>query len=335
MVQMNNHYQKPDPSLWQGRVDDPNNRDSFRWHQVIEFLDLTAKNKVTVPNGYCFLGYCCDAGVERNKGRPGAANGPTSIRREMANLPCYFNDRTHIYDAGNILCPEQNLERAHFNLKKAVETILSLNLFPLLIGGGHDIVVGHFQGLLSKKQRLDPGNKKSIGIINFDAHFDLRPYHNSTGNSGSGFLQIADLCKEKNEKFSYLCIGIQQYGNTLSLFKKAEELNVQYIMAKDLTMDTLSKNQETVDTFIYQHDYIYLTICSDVLSAAYAPGVSAPQPFGLHPELVITLVKHILLSGKLLGMDIAEVAPRFDNDNRTARVAAILFFAALNIFSNK
>jgi len=334
-MKKNNYYQAPDKSLWQGRIDDAADRDSFRWHQVIEFLNLTEVKANRVSDGFCFLGYCCDEGVKKNKGRVGAAKGPDSIRTEMANLPCYFDESTHIYDAGNIICSDQNLAKTHDNFTEAVKTILSFDLFPLLIGGGHDIVLGHFQALLDKKRSLDTENKKRIGIINFDAHFDLRPYHNTGGNSGTGFLQIADLCKEEKEKFSYLCIGIQQYGNTRSLFKKAEELNTQYIMAKDLTMDTLVKNQETVDTFIYKHDYIYLTICSDVLSAAYAPGVSAPQPFGLHPELVITLVKHILLSGKLLGMDIAEVSPRFDNDNRTARLAAIIFFAALNILSKK
>lgn len=329
------YYKPPQPFLWQGRVDDADDRDAYRWHQVIEFLNLNDKTIDNLPSGYCFLGYSCDAGVKKNKGRTGAANGPDSIRREMANLPCYFDENTHLYDAGNILCTEQNLPHSHATIARAVDTLHSLHLFPFLIGGGHDLVVGHFQGLLNEKKRRDPENQKKIGIINFDAHFDLRPFHTTGSNSGTGFLQIANLCKEKNEPFSYLCIGIQQYGNTLSLFKKAEELNVRYIMAKDLTMDTLSKNQETVDTFIYKHDYIYLSICSDVLSAAYAPGVSAPQPFGLHPEIVITLVKHILLSGKVMGMDIAEVSPRFDTDNRTARLAAILFFAALNIFSKK
>ncbi|MFO7888842.1 MAG: formimidoylglutamase [bacterium] len=334
-MKKNKYYKPPDPSLWKGRIDDMDDRDSFRWHQVIEFINLTDKQTDKVPHGYCFLGYSCDTGVRKNKGRTGTAHGPDSIRREMANLPCYFDENTHLYDAGNILCPRQNLAQSHEYLTEAVDTLHSWNLFPLVIGGGHDLVVGHFRGLLNGKRRLAPESKKHIGIINFDAHFDLRAYHNTGGNSGTGFLQIADICKKKNEIFSYLCIGIQQYGNTLSLFEKAEELGAQYIMAKNLTMDTLAKNQETVDTFIYQHDYIYLTICSDVLSAAYAPGVSAPQPFGLHPEIVITLVKHILLSGKVLGMDIAEVSPRFDTDNRTAQLAAILFFAALNIFSKK
>lgn len=134
----------------------------------------------------------------------------------MANLTCYFNENTHLYDAGNILCPNQNLEISHTFLTKAVETILSLNFFPFLIGGGHDLVVGHFQGLLQEKKRRDPEHKKSIGIINFDAHFDLRPFHDTGANSGTGFHQIADLCKEKQERFSYLCIDIQQYGNTRS-----------------------------------------------------------------------------------------------------------------------
>ncbi len=90
-MKKNINYQLSDPSLWQGRIHDTNNCESFRWHQVIEFLDHTTVNTGTVSDRFCFLGYCCVAVVKQNKGRTGAAKGPSCIPREMANIPCYFS----------------------------------------------------------------------------------------------------------------------------------------------------------------------------------------------------------------------------------------------------
>ena len=65
------------------------------------------------------------------------------------------------------------------------------------------------------------------------------------------------------------------------------------------------------------------------MASAFVPGVSAPQPLGMHPETVLRLLKHVLASGKVAGFDIAEVAPRFDHDGATAKVAAILVYAVV------
>jgi formiminoglutamase len=80
-------------------------------------------------------------------------------------------------------------------------------------------------------------------------------------------------------------------------------------------------------------DKIYLTMCLDVFSSAFAPGVSAPQPFGLHPEIVMSLMKYVLLFKKVIHFDIAEISPRFDNDNQTAKLAAIFIYALINTLS--
>ncbi len=333
MLTFDKYYRPFDRNCWQGRVDHQSDRDAFRWHQVVEELDLASGSLTPPPvedRGFCFLGFCCDEGVKRNKGRAGAVKAPASIRKEMSNLPCWFDHRSRLFDAGDILCPGGDLDGAQAALSRAVEQICTLGLFPLLLGGGHEIAFGHFRGLLPEKKRRNPGTASSIGIINFDAHFDLRPYHPGEGSSGTAFSQMAGLCKEKNEPFAYFCTGIQQYGNTRSLFKTAEQLGTQYIMAKNLGPKTLRKSRKQLTRFIRRHQHIYLTICSDVFSSAYAPGVSAPQPFGLHPETVLALVKHIAASGKMMSMDIAEVSPRFDEDNRTAKLAAIVLFAVVN-----
>ncbi len=116
MLTFEKYYRPLDKSSWQGRVDHPSDRDAFRWHQVVEELNL-ASPALTPPvvegRGFCFLGFCCDEGVKRNKGRAGAVKAPAFIRAEMSNLPCWFDHRSRLFDAGDILCPGGDLDGRH------------------------------------------------------------------------------------------------------------------------------------------------------------------------------------------------------------------------------
>ena len=87
---------------------------------------------------------------------------------------------------------------------------------------------------------------------------------------------------------------------------------------------------EKIDTFLYECDSAYITICTDVFSSAFAPGVSATQSLGLDPEVVLPLIKHILRTRQVRGFDICEISPRFDQDNTTANLGAVLIFAVVN-----
>ena len=86
-----------------------------------------------------------------------------------------------------------------------------------------------------------------------------------------------------------------------------------------------------IEYFIEQHNHLYVTICSDVFNSAYAPGVSAPQPFGLDPETVLKFIKYVFRSNKVIAFDIAEVSPRFDHDNNTAKLAAVIIYAIITV----
>ncbi|WP_432403238.1 formimidoylglutamase [Wukongibacter sp. M2B1] len=323
------NYKTIDEEFWQGRIDSETNFDAFRWHQWVENIDL--RNEDLIPYagklGFAFIGFCCDEGVKRNRGRAGAAKGPRSIRRELANLPCCFSKDVKLFDAGNIFCENVTLEECQSSLAKAVDRILSLNLFPIVLGGGHEIAFGHYNGILNYLTKNE--DKPNIGIINFDAHFDIRPYHNG-GSSGTMFRQIADSCKEKDLKYSYFCIGVQKHSNTRDLFKTADRLGAEYILAKDITNGDDWSVLEKLYDFMKLNDHIYVTICSDVFSSAFAPGVSATQSLGLDPERVLKFIKYILKSNKVISFDIAEVSPRFDQDKTTANLAAVLIFSIVN-----
>jgi formiminoglutamase len=135
--------------FWKGRVDSTEDYDAFRWHQWVQPLDLNSDlSNFECEHGFAFIGFCSEQGVKRNRGRVGTALAPDFIRKQMSNLPCTFDSKVKLYDAGNILCDEISMEEGQKLLGLAVEKILSLGLFPIVLGGGHETTYGHFQGQL-------------------------------------------------------------------------------------------------------------------------------------------------------------------------------------------
>lgn len=327
-----NCYTPADMTVWTGRIDSTDNFDAFRWHQWMRSLNINDADIVPFDGqlGFALLGFCSDEGVRRNLGRTGAANGPDAIRRELANLPCRFSQEVMLVDAGNITCSDGNLEASQAALASAVTRIRQLGFFPVLLGGGHEIALGHYWG----HRDFTIGNRQTpdIGIINFDAHFDLRPFPNG-GSSGTMFRQIAQETVEAGRDFRYMCLGIQRYSNTLELFKTAKQYGVVHIPAEEIAVKGDWNVVEKLDEFMKTTRDIYITVCADVFSTAFAPGVSAAQPLGLHPDDVLKYLKHILRTEKVVGFDIAEVSPRFDQDSTTASLAKVLIFAVINTVS--
>ncbi|MGL5212268.1 MAG: arginase family protein, partial [Acinetobacter junii] len=81
-----------------------------------------------------------------------------------------------------------------------------------------------------------------------------------------------------------------------------------------------------INGFIEKIDALYITVDLDVFSASIAPGVSAPAVKGIDLSVFDPLFQAIKKSGKIRVFDVAECNPRFDLDNRTAKLAAYIIF---------
>ncbi|MCX2718959.1 formimidoylglutamase [Lentiprolixibacter aurantiacus] len=311
------NYHPPERDLWQGR----SSGNGQYLHECVGLLEL--ERSTIQEKGFVILGYACDEGVRRNQGRTGAIEGPDAIKRELARLPSPPHLGSSLWDAGNIGCVDQDLEAAQHALAEKVKDILNMGSFPLLLGGGHDIAFGHFTGLCAHLQ-----SNESIGIINLDAHFDLRSCANGA-NSGTPFYQIARELQKQDRKFQYLCMGIREEANAKMLFDTARELGVSYVPNSDFHLGNTNALQKELDNFFEQTDKVYLTIDLDGFSSAYSPGVSAASPFGFSPDIVLWTMKQVINSGKLLSLDLAECNPRFDRDGQTAKLAAGLMHYVL------
>lgn len=259
------------------------------------------------------LGFACDAGVARNQGRAGAAEGPRAIRRALANMPVH--ECTQLADGGDIACAGDALEAAQRELGAVVAQHLDAGRFPLILGGGHEVAWGSFSGLATHLAGTEGAPR--IGIVNFDAHFDLR--RDTRATSGTPFLQIAQDCAARGWEFHYACLGVSRFANTEALFARARELGV--LTRLDKALDA-AHCLPALQAFVGDVDDVYLTVCLDVLPAAVAPGVSAPAPRGVGLDVLEPLIEAVCASGKVRVADIAEMNPRFDIDGRTAAVAA-------------
>ena len=88
-------------------------------------------------------------------------------------------------------------------LARVVEQCKRKGDLTLILGGSHDLTFGHFLGIYN---HLSVDSKKiKMGVINFDAHLDLRNYDRGP-HSGSSFLQIADAMISANHEFQiFMC----------------------------------------------------------------------------------------------------------------------------------
>ena len=315
-------HREMDRAVWSGRVDAEDGDRGWRWHQVVRPVAADRP-------GVALLGFASDAGVSRNRGRPGAADGPAALRRMLANLAWHGGDAARLYDAGDIVCEGDALEPAQHAYAERIAGLLAAGHFPLGLGGGHEIAWAAYRGIdlaLAGDARLE-----RLGIVNFDAHLDLRePPEAGRGTSGTPFLQIAEARAAAGLPFRYLCLGASAPANTPALFDRAASLGAQIVLDVDAGSAAAGT---TLARFIAESSAVYLTFCLDVLPPAVAPGVSAPSGLGVALHRAVALLREALAAcghgrpgSRLLVADVAELNPRHDPDGRTARTAARLVY---------
>ncbi|WP_201509011.1 formimidoylglutamase [Psychrobacter alimentarius] len=328
-----------DMNRWTGRAE-PFETDRARyWYQLAQPYE---------QQHIGLVGFACDQGVRRNQGRVGAKAAPPLIRQAFAALPVIstlqqrFKDQlpSLLGDAGDIHChdndgfAESTLEQAQIKYADNVSHIIEQGGLPIGLGGGHAIAYGSFLGLWQALANTHNSNNSTthneadttatptIGIINFDAHLDIR--QSDVATSGTPFRQIAEHLDDHDQAFHYCCIGVSRFSNTAALFDRAEQLGVHIISDEDCHQQTWDSLAQQIDAFMSKVDVVYMTIDMDCLPSSVVPGVSAPAAYGIELSFVERAVKRIMASGKVKVADLAEINPTFDIDNRSCKVAARL-----------
>ena len=255
------------------------------------------------------LGLPDDTGVRLNHGRPGAARGPAAFRAALARYgaeqPAIAGKLPRVYDAGDVR-PGRTLDETHARVTTATAALLDAGLFPVAVGGGHDLTFPFVRAVAAKYPR-------PAGLY-FDAHLDVR----ETPGSGMAFRRLVEDCRVT----ALHLVGFRPFVNSLDHLTwfmahggklRAHELSISLPRAKNL----------------------FVSFDLDVLDASHAPGVSALNPTGMSVRAAAAWVHLCGASPRVRCFDLMELNPAFDSGGRTARVAAHLFLTFLHGFSQR
>jgi formiminoglutamase len=271
------------------------------------------------PGQPVLVGFPQDEGVRRNHGRVGAAEAPHEIRRWLYRLTSRDSaadvDLAHLLplDLGNVRLAT-NLEESQESLGVVLGALLQAGVVPIVLGGGHETAYGHYLGYVAAG--------KPVGVINLDAHLDVRPPLGSHGHSGSPFRQMLEHPTAPLPDARYVCLGAQPFSVSRDHLNYVRQ-RVGVVRWCDEVRGRLN------DPFCQECDRlapggpVWLSLDADVVHVADMPGVSAPNVNGLAGDEVLACVRAAGVSTQIASFELVEINPRCDRDGQSARWGAL------------
>jgi agmatinase len=251
--------------------------------------------------------------------RSGARFGPRSIR-EASTLFSFghggaydheddvtYLEDVRIVDIGDADIIHTDTTGSHANIEAGVRAILKAGALPVVLGGDHSINIP----CINAFSEAGP-----IHIVQIDAHLDfVDERHGVRFGHGNPMRRAA----EKPYVTGLSQIGIRNVSST------AKE---GYEAARDMGSDILSVRQlrklgvEGVLARIPEGVNYYVTIDIDGFDPSIAPGTGTPSHGGFLYYEVLELLAGLAKRGRVVGMDLVEVAPDYDQTGTTAILAA-------------
>jgi len=225
----------------------------------------------------------------------GTAGGPEAILEASVELERLFRGTepcTHgIATEAPVDCTGP-LPQVMAAIAARTEAAAQSGAIPVTLGGEHGLSYGAVRGVA---RALD----RPIGIVQIDAHADLRKAYQDERHSHASVMQL--LAEEDGIRIAQfgvraLCPEEVTRRATCNVFcRDAEELVTQNIQAVDLPDDF--------------PDDIYISFDVDGLDPSILPATGTPVPGGLGYYQALNLCRHALQGRRLVGCDIVELAP--------------------------
>ena len=253
--------------------------------------------------------------------RPGARFGPRAIR-EASTLFSFghggaydheddvtYLEGVRIVDIGDADMIHTDTVQSHANIEAGVRAILKAGALPVVLGGDHSINIPCINAF---------DTHGPIHIVQIDAHLDfVDERHGVRFGHGNPMRRAA----EKPYVTGLSQLGIRNVSST------AKE---GYDAARAMGSDILSVRQIRalgVDAVLARIpkglDY-YVTIDIDGFDPSIAPGTGTPSHGGFIYYEVLELLDGLTKQGRIVGVDLVEVAPHYDHSDITAILAAQL-----------
>lgn len=266
------------------------------------------------------LGVPFDMGTQY---RPGARFGPRAIREastlfsfghggaydhedDVTYLPA---DAVRIVDVGDADIIHTDTAQSHANTEAAVRQILKCGALPVILGGDHAVhapVIAAFS------------DQEPVHIVHFDAHLDFVDERHGVRYGHGNPLRRAS---EMDWVTSMTQLGIRNVSSSnRDDYDDARAAGSDILSVRDVRRlgaeGTLARIPKGVR--------YYVTIDIDGFDPSIAPGTGTPSHGGFLYYEVLEILQGLAKQGDVVGMDLVEVAPDYDQSGITAFLAAQL-----------
>ncbi|MFQ5444400.1 MAG: formimidoylglutamase [Nitrospinales bacterium] len=276
------------------------------------------------------LGFPHDQGVKINGGRGGAAGGPERFRGYVARIGTTQNPHEKIDlsnitigDAGDISI-NLSLEKAHDQLTQKTREILAGGAIPFVVGGGND------QSFPNVSALLDHISGANVGVINIDAHLDVRPLKDGKAHSGSPFRLLLEDPRFDGKNFLEFAAQGMQCSREHADYVSKQKGRILWLddLPPDNIAEVFSKNLETL---AQSCESIFISFDMDSIAGSFAPGVSCPGSMGLTARDAFSIAKIAGSHPAVSLFDLSEYNPLVEAELTGRLAAGIFYFFCLEI----
>ncbi|OEH91414.1 formimidoylglutamase [Bacillus solimangrovi] len=251
----------------------------------------------------------------------GAAFAPQTIRKALGAFTTYSIDDDldlsswKIDDLGDVTMHVTDLLVSQNRVYETLEQLF-LNhphFIPIVLGGDNSISYPTIKAFSKAKGK--------VGVIQFDAHHDVRNLEDGGPSNGTPFRS---LIESKTIQGKHLVqVGIRDFANSREYRTYAKENDVVVHSMKEVRerniVDILKADLEIIKKDV---DVIYVSVDMDVLDQSQAPGCPAIGPGGMDAITLFEAISYLAQDEKVKGLEIVELDPTVDFRDMTSRVAA-------------
>lgn len=269
----------------------------------------------------------CVVGVPLSKSSisfSGAHTHPQVFRKVWSSFTTYNWDEDvdlqgmSAVDLGDVKMHITNIEQCHQNITAASSEVKRKlpDTFPVFVGGDHSTTAAIVKGL---KQETN----KRIGIIQFDAHLDVRDMSYGGATNGTPMRNLIESGTIYGEDI--VNIGLRPFANSKEYRQYAEEKGITLFSMKQVRIQGLAQIVSFAMEYLEKCDQVYVTFDIDSFDQSITPGVPAIGPAGFQPEEVFAAAFQLGQWKKTIAMDLVCVDPTTDVRDMSTRVSVHIF----------
>jgi len=220
-----------------------------------------------------------------------------------------------VRDAGNAVVHPTDLLRSRAGIRDAVAAVLAAapTAMPIVMGGDHSITAPSFEAF-----QAHVGGP--VGLIQLDAHMDLRNLEDGGLTNGTPIRQLIDGGTLRGS--DVVQIGLHAFANASAYATFAREQGITQYTARQVARDGIEPLiARALDVASANTRAVYVTVDMDVLDLAYAPGVPAQVPGGMTSWQLFDAVLALGQHPSVKAFDVVEIDPMQDLRRATVRTA--------------